>query len=76
MADTEREQAIKRLAELGWVARKPNNRGYIPYRCTCGGRHSLHLHKTPSNPRYYRNEVAHAERQCANWRKEHADDPT
>lgn len=63
-ADSERRKAMDAIAALGWtVADKPNGNGYIKVSCPCG-RHSSWLHKTPSNPSYYRQFVSQMRRKC------------
>lgn len=58
----EREDVYLAAAELHWtVDEKPNKKGYFKVRCPCG-RHLKWLHKTPSNPNYYR-EFIHKMRQ-------------
>ena len=58
----ERGDAFAAADRLGWaIDPKPNKKGYLKMRCSCG-RHITWLHKTPSNPHYYQQRVAHMER--------------
>lgn len=43
-----------------WKIDEPNKKGYLKMRCPCG-QHLKWLHKTPSNPNYYR--------ECLQWMK-------
>lgn len=53
----EREDVYRAAAELGWtIDDKPNKNGYFKMRCPCG-KHVTWLHKTPSNPNYYRERI-------------------
>lgn len=50
--------------ELGWTtSEKPGKRGYLKLKCPCGN-HIRWLHKTPSNPNYYRDLIKWLRRQC------------
>jgi hypothetical protein len=63
-SDDEFERALKLLAENGWVVRRSTGRGYIEVACGCGD-HLGRLHKTPSNPRHFREKAAFLVRQCS-----------
>jgi hypothetical protein len=53
----ERKDVFAAAKELGWrVAAQPNKKGYFKMWCPCG-LHSKWLHKTPSNPHYYREYI-------------------
>jgi hypothetical protein len=52
----EREDVFQAVEELRWTQKKPNKKGYIKLLCPCG-KHKTWLHKTPSNPNYYRERV-------------------
>lgn len=56
---TEREDVFAEAARLTWtIDERPNRKGYLKMRCPCG-KHQKWLHKTPSNPNYFRDVVSH-----------------
>lgn len=58
----EREDVYAAADELGWtIDDKPGGNGYFKMRCPCG-KHLKWLHKTPSNPNYYRETIAYMRR--------------
>lgn len=60
----EREDVFAAAKELGWaIETKPNGKGYLKLRCPCG-KHLHWLHKTPSNPNYYREFIKQMHRAC------------
>lgn len=65
--EQERRAALRELAEIGWGPPddppKQNKKGYIKVLCGCGA-HKFWLHKTPSNPNFFREKVAYARRIC------------
>lgn len=56
MGNTERERLFQLAADLGWVPRDPNKKGYVKLVCPCG-KHLTWVHKTPSNPYYYDEKI-------------------
>lgn len=65
MADAERERLFEAAAELGWSDRGkgPGRNGYIKLYCPCG-KHLTWIHKTPSNPHYYRQRISFMRARC------------
>lgn len=60
----EREDVYREAEQLGWsIDDKPNSKGYFKMKCPCG-KHMRWLHKTPSDPNYYRNVVGWMRRVC------------
>ena len=60
----ERKDVYAVADELNWtIADKPNKKGYFKMKCPCG-KHLKWLHKTPSNPNYYREAIDHMRRVC------------
>lgn len=54
----EREDVFAAADSLRWrVDDRPNRNGYFKMQCPCG-QHTKWLHKTPSNPHYYREYIA------------------
>lgn len=72
MAKNDQLIAAIRFLELeGYVFDpEPNSKGYLRAKCTCGGRHSGWLHKTPSNPHHHKEKAAHLVRLCQQYREE------
>lgn len=57
MGDDSRDDVYDAADELHWVIEdKPNKNGYFKVRCPCG-KHLLWLHKTPSDPNYYKHKI-------------------
>jgi hypothetical protein len=55
----ERSDVYEAAAELHWtVDDRPNKKGYFKVKCPCR-KHTKWLHKTPSNPNYYREFISH-----------------
>ena len=64
----EREDVFAVAFELGWTVRKRRSgKGYEMLVCPCG-QHKTWVHKTPSNPNYYRERVNFIRRQDCNKR--------
>ncbi len=62
--DNQREDVFRVVDELHWIAAdKPGKNGYLKLKCPCG-KHMKWLHKTPSNPNYYRDTIKWLRRQC------------
>lgn len=60
----EREKALRAAATLGWTYVPPSKGSpYGKLKCGCG-KHITWLHKTPSNPNYYRERVQYMRRTC------------
>lgn len=60
----EREDVYEAAKAYGWsIDTKPNKSGYLKMKCGCG-KHMSWLHKTPSDPGYYRNRVKFMRRTC------------
>ncbi len=49
---------------LGWRAEGPNSKGYFKLKCPCPGKHLTMVHKTPSNPNYWKERKQFIERSC------------
>lgn len=60
--EVEREDVFRVADELSWRVIGPNKRGYFKALCPCG-KHKTWVHKTPSNPNYYRQKVNFIRRQ-------------
>jgi hypothetical protein len=43
---------------------RTSGKGYLVMRCACGA-HQETLHKTPSNPKHFREKAAHMIRLCS-----------
>lgn len=73
--DKERARAIEEAAAHGWVEVGVNPKtGYTKMQCSCAGKHTMWLPKTPSNPNTYRRKVGHMQLKCEQWRAEHPQD--
>jgi len=60
----EREDVFAAALELDWtIDDKPNKHGYLKMKCGCG-KHITWLHKTPSNPNYYKERIQYMRRKC------------
>lgn len=60
----ERDDVFTAAELYGWtIGEKPNSNGYLKMKCGCG-KHMSWLHKTPSNPHYYRERVKFMRRTC------------
>ena len=58
----ERKDVYAVAARHGWtIDDKPNSKGYFKMKCPCG-KNLKWLHKTPSNPNYYRETIAFIKR--------------
>jgi len=62
MGNTERERLFAVLEELGWTIAGTNKKGYVKALCGCG-KHKMWVHKTPSNPYYYDQQMKWVKRQ-------------
>lgn len=62
MGSSDRPWAIEQAEALGWTF-VPNRKGYDKLLCPCG-QHQTWLHRTPSNPNYFREKIAHLARVC------------
>jgi hypothetical protein len=59
----EREDVFQLADELHWRNEGPNKKGYVKLLCPCG-KHKTWVHKTPSNPDYYRQRMNFLRRAC------------
>lgn len=57
----EGEEALQKIAALGWRIENPPR--YYTIKCPCGD-HQKRVHLTPSNPRHYDEAVRYAKRTC------------
>lgn len=67
--DDELQRAISLVEEHGWSVAGVARRGYVKVRCGCGV-HTGWFHKTPSNPKHYREKANFLIRQCSTQQKE------
>jgi hypothetical protein len=67
----EGEAALNEIHNMGWLIESPNkHRKYYCVKCPCK-EHQRRVHKTPSNPRHFREAVAWCKRQtCMSNREE------
>ncbi len=61
--DRERQRLVKALEAFGWTIVRENTKGYLYVRCPCGD-HQHWLHKTPSDPNYFRRQEQHLIGEC------------
>jgi hypothetical protein len=59
---SDRAWCIEQAGLLGWDF-VPSKKGYDKLRCPCGV-HQTWLHRTPSNPNYFRERIAYLRRTC------------
>lgn len=62
MTSSDRQRVIDAAAELGWTFTH-SKKGYDKLKCPCGA-HLTWLHRTPSNPNYWNERIAHMQRVC------------
>jgi hypothetical protein len=64
MAGTEhsRGELFRIATELGWRSGGTSGKGYEKLLCPCGA-HKVWIHKTPSDPNYYRHTIKWIRRQ-------------
>ena len=66
MPEHTREDAEKVRKGLGWTVGGVGKQGYEKWLCPCGA-HKKWIHKTPSNPNYFKDAIAYMRRQsCQN----------
>lgn len=64
MSKGDQAEAVDGARARGWTPIfPPNKKGYIKLLCPCGS-HMTWLHKTPSNPNYFREAIQHLARKC------------
>ena len=56
MAGNDRKSTLELAEELGWREAGQGKKGYTKLKCPCG-KHITWLHKTPSNPNYWKERV-------------------
>ena len=63
MASDDRAKALEAAIALGWTDDGDTKKGYTRLKCPCG-KHMTWLHKTPSNPNYWKEAVGHLKVKC------------
>jgi hypothetical protein len=59
-----RDEAVSLVGEHGWNIARTSGKGYLIMRWPCGA-HQETFHKTPSNPKHFREKAAHMIRLCS-----------
>lgn len=62
MAEHSEADARRVAKELGWREAGRNKKGYLKLLCPCG-QHRKWLHKTPSDPDFFKHAIAYLRRQ-------------